>query len=68
MIIRFFAKDYGGKLAVSGLLVLSASPVSDVFGGASYAARCRRAGRAAMARGSGSEAGEGVDRGGDGGG
>lgn len=34
--------EYRGKLAVSALLVLSATPLSTAFGGASYAARCRR--------------------------
>eukprot|EP00435_Cladocopium_sp_Y103_P013446 s1112_g3.t1 len=38
-------EEYRGKLAVSALLVLSATPLSTAFGGASYAARCRRARR-----------------------
>ncbi|CAK9000280.1 unnamed protein product [Durusdinium trenchii] len=34
--------EYNGKLAVSALLALHATPLADAFGGASYAARCRR--------------------------
>lgn len=36
------AQEYNGKLAVSALLALHATPLADAFGGASYAARCRR--------------------------